>query len=472
MKSTFAINDDFYLKLRHHLFPGDGLEAVALALCGISESSDGMKLTVHKIALIPHSACERKESHVRWSTESLREFLIEASNRDLSIAKIHSHPTGYRAFSRIDDLSDFELVDLKNSWIGSGVKCVSLIMLPDGALIGRIIDDSKKFVCIDTIQVSGDDIIVFNSGIKNIVSTDSDKKNIQTLGPGTINILKNLKVSVVGCSGTGSPVIEQLIRLGVGTLVLVDPDRVEFKNLNRILNSRHSDAEQAVFKVDVFRRMLFELNSETKIIAISENVFDSENAIKEIATSNVIFGCVDSVDGRHLLNLLSTYYCIPYFDLGVKIVADGRGGIEKICGTLHYIKPGGSSLLSRGVYTSEDLRAASMFRANPEEFEKLVEEKYIKNVRVESPAVISVNMQVASTAINEFLCRIHPIRPDPSQQFAITRICISDGYLQYEAEPSPDAWFGTQVGLGDRKPYLNLPELTFRSNGHIQLEKA
>ena len=46
-----------------------------------------------------------------------------------------------------------------------------------------------------------------------------------------------MSIAVVGCSGTGSPVIEQLARLGVGRLVLVDPDRVEEKNLNRIVNA-------------------------------------------------------------------------------------------------------------------------------------------------------------------------------------------------------------------------------------------
>ena len=49
--------------------------------------------------------------------------------------------------------------------------------------------------------------------------------------------LQNLSVAVVGCSGTGSPVIEQLARLGVGRLLLVDPDVVKVKNLNRILNT-------------------------------------------------------------------------------------------------------------------------------------------------------------------------------------------------------------------------------------------
>jgi hypothetical protein len=301
-----------------------------------------------------------------------------------------------------------------------------------------------------------------------VVSGGSDKKNVQTLGEGTVGILKQMKVAVVGCSGTGSPVIEQLVRLGVGGLVLVDPDRIEFKNLNRILNSRPIDAEKRTHKVNLFARFIHQLNSQINVLAFAENVFDSEPALRELSTCDFIFGCVDTVDGRHLLNLLSTYYCIPYFDIGVKLIADGLGGIEKICGTVHYIRPGGSSLLTRGVYTIEDLTAASLYRTNTDEYNKLAEEKYIKRVHVESPAVISVNMQIASTAVNEFLCRIHNIRSEDLDCFAIARVCISDGYLQYEAESNPDTFLKKYLGVGDRSPYLNLPELTYSNNESVR----
>ena len=59
-------------------------------------------------------------------------------------------------------------------------------------------------------------------------------RHAQAFGTGTTALLRNLSVAIVGCSGTGSIVAEQLARLGAGRLVLVDPDRVEEKNLNRI----------------------------------------------------------------------------------------------------------------------------------------------------------------------------------------------------------------------------------------------
>jgi integrase len=67
-------------------------------------------------------------------------------------------------------------------------------------------------------------------------------------GARTADLLGRLTVGIVGVSGTGSPIIEMLVRLGVGRLVLVDDDTVEVKNLNRIYGTRRRDADQGTFK--------------------------------------------------------------------------------------------------------------------------------------------------------------------------------------------------------------------------------
>jgi hypothetical protein len=81
-------------------------------------------------------------------------------------------------------------------------------------------------------------------------------------------------------------------------------------------------------------------------------------AIRAVAECDVVFGCMDGVEGRHLLNRLSVFYALPYFDLGLRLDADGKRGVKEVCGTVHYLQPGGSSLYSRGVYTLEEVRSA------------------------------------------------------------------------------------------------------------------
>ena len=54
----------------------------------------------------------------------------------------------------------------------------------------------------------------------------------------------------------------------------------------------------------------------------------------------MLFGCMDGFDGRQLLNRLATFYSIPYFDVGVRLVADGQGGVSHICGSVNLSSTG------------------------------------------------------------------------------------------------------------------------------------
>lgn len=192
---------------------------------------------------------------------------------------------------------------------------------------------------------------------------------------------------------------------------------------------------------------------------IAGNLYDAET-VKAVAKCDVLFGCMDSVDGRHLLNKLAVYYLIPYFDVGVKLIADGKGGVEQICGTVHYLQPDRSSLFSRGTYTLEQFEAASLKRGNPQEYEKQREEKYIVGVQEDRPAVISVNMQLASVGVNELLARLHYFRDDANENFAATRISLTQAQTYYEPESAPCRMFARQVGRGDVSPLLELSELS------------
>lgn len=262
----------------------------------------------------------------------------------------------------------------------------------------------------DVISVVGQKIDFFFRD-QDIQHQEMNRRTEQMFGAGTVSTLQKLKVGIVGISGTGSIVAEQMLRLGIGELVLVDDDIIEEKNLNRILNSTKQDAINGISKVKMFERHIRESGLETKVTACN-TVVANPRTIKELSQCDVLFGCMDSVDGRHHLNLLSTYYTIPYFDVGVKLVADGGGGIDEITTASHYVKPGGSSLMSRHVYNSETLTAASLKRNDPKEYKSRLQEKYIVGAQESSPAVISVNMLAASIVVLDFLSKIHQYRSE------------------------------------------------------------
>jgi hypothetical protein len=461
MQYELRISGKHYRELRSHLFPGDNKESVAVALCGSFDLHNRKILLVHKLHLVPHDQCNvREEDLVEWPSHTLDSLLPLADKKKFSVLKIHSHPTGYPQFSKTDDRSDKNLFDSVFGWIDN-VEChASAVMLPSGELFGRVIRPDLNFQSIAKISVCGDDIFKWGiAGQKNL-HEEQILRTKQMFGEGTTTLLSNLRVGVVGCSGTGSPTIEQLVRLGIGEIVIVDPDRVEKKNLNRILNTTLEDAEKKRTKVAVLAKAISSFGFGTKVFPIEKNLYDSVEAISLLASCDFIFGCVDSIDGRHLLNQVSTFYLVPYMDLGVKIIADGKGGINQVCGNVHYIQPGGGSLKNRGVYTTEELRAIGLQRTNPEAYEEERKTGYVINVNVNSPAVISLNMFASSLAVNEFLARVHPFKNEENEISSIIRFSLSDNFIQRESDTVADPYLIKFIGRGDMLPLLNMPELS------------
>lgn len=461
MELQLRISGFHYEQLKHHLFPLDGGEAVAVALCGRFTQNDMHILLVHDLILIPYDEYYTKEFDIlHWPTQRIHHYFERIAKSEFALLKIHSHPGGYDKFSETDNHSDNEFFDSAFGWSINDKPHASAIMLPDGKIFGRFFFNDLHYEPITKTEIVGDSIQYFSS-ITQSRDSEFAMRTIQAFGEKTYKFLNNLTIGVVGCSGTGSIVIEQLVRLGVGNLVIVDPDVVEKKNLNRIIYAKMSDVKKKRAKVDLISSSINKIGLGTIVEPYKINLYDSIEVLKALIKCDVIFGCLDSIDGRHLLNQLCTFYILPYFDLGVKLEADGKGGIKQICCSVHYLQPCKSSLLTRGVYTMEDLRAASQLRKNPQEFNNLRKNSYIKNINVNNPAVISVNMQIASQAVNEFLNRIHPFKTEPLSSYAGSTIDITEGYIvnSDEKDYKMDQYLKVKCGRGDMVPFIEMSEL-------------
>ena len=460
-----SISDYHYNQIKAHRFPGDGKEAVAMAVCGKYQFKDKTRLLVKDIFLVPYSECTcRSAGMVEWNVQCILPMLVKAAQERLSILYIHSHPTGFNSFSGIDDANDERLYDTFFGFAEDGPHA-SAIMLPDGSIFGRawVWDAETKFVPIRCVKLVGDDArFWFNDDKKSFGNSGFSQRTVQTFGQGTFDLLRRLKIAVIGASGTGAPLIEQLYRIGVGTLVIVDPDRVEEKNLNRIVNATMRDAEKKRYKTTVLKQAIKKAGLGTEVIDFHKNLYDDINAVRTIADCDFIFGCVDSIDGRHLLNQLSSFYLIPYIDMGVRLESDGKGGIDSIFFMVQYLKPFGSSFLTRRFYSQEELRAAGMLRTSPAQYRRMRQIGYIADIPLDNPAVISFDMQTATFAVNDFLARIHSYRYDPNEQYAIMRFNVTGCYMLFEEDSQyeQDSYLAKFAGRGDMNPMLNMPELS------------
>lgn len=449
-----------YEQIKKHLFPGDDKEAVAVALCGRSKCSNNHTLLVHEVFLIPYEACfERKSDFVHWPTDLIIPMIEKAKTKGMAILKIHCHPGGGEFFSDYDTESDTTLFTGIHSWLDDELPHASCIMLPGGRIFGRFINADIEFEKVNQVMVAGSTIFNWRYSHTSFVDDEIQIRNLQAFGKKTVRLLNQIKIGVVGCSGTGSPVIEQLKRLGVGEIVLVDPDHMDKVNLNRIINSTLQDALNKTPKVEVMKRSIDEAGFQTKVTIFNSHITLQE-VIKELAECDVLIGCVDGAEGRHVLNLVSSFYLIPMFDLGVRLDADGEGGIDNIFGSIHYVQPGGSSLLSRKQYSIEKLVGEGMKRTDPEEYESRKRDGYLAAANESNPAVISINMQVASTAINDFLNRVHPFRNIDNESVSFIRIIFGELYMEAQLDDTACPFFNRFVGLGDIEPLVNLSELS------------
>ena len=127
-------------------------------------------------------------------------------------------------------------------------------------------------------------------------------KNIGALGQRKI---QDAKVLIIGMGGLGCPAAEFLTRSGIGTLGIVDHDRVSLSNIHRQTLYTEKDVNKS--KVKIAKKKLNEINSKTKI-----NIFNYKlNKIKFnkiIKNYDYIIDGTDNFESKFLINDLSLKY--------------------------------------------------------------------------------------------------------------------------------------------------------------------
>lgn len=430
-------------ELKTHLHNGDGLEAVAFGLCGTLKHSGETYLLLNEVILVPYDKCKRAKDYVNWKYSDIEHIIDDAKNRNLSVIKFHSHPFGNSDFSDLDNDSDTRFFESVYNILDNDLIHGSLIMYNDGSLNGRVILSSLDFIEFKSISIIGSTFFkeCMSANLDDGKHSEAMERNRQAFGTKTVSMLKNMKIAIIGCSGTGSPTIEQLVRLGVGELVLIDPDVGDLVNLNRILGLTYKNADGKKPKVETMQEHIEAIGLETKVIAINSYLQDNQIIINEVASCDFIFGCTDTAEGRHAMNLIGHHFLVPFIDIGVKLSADGKGGIESISGNIHYVYPGSKSLLERKVISPAKMEEEELFRISPDEYKE--RQVYFDNASVSSPAVISVNMMHSSMAVLELLDRIHPYRYNDSTNYEATRINITDWSIE-----------GEKIGVSKSKFFL------------------
>jgi hypothetical protein len=159
-----------------------------------------------------------------------------------------------------------------------------------------------------------------------MTTVDRYDRQVRAFGVAAQKRLRELTVAVVGVGGAGSLTVQGLAHLGVGRLILVDPDRVAATNLNRLVGATPADARDRTPKVEVAARLVRSADSTLPVHTVEASVLDTDTW-RLLRCADVLLGAVDGHAPRWALNALATQYGRYYLDIGVEITRSGQPGI-------------------------------------------------------------------------------------------------------------------------------------------------
>jgi adenylyltransferase/sulfurtransferase len=144
--------------------------------------------------------------------------------------------------------------------------------------------------------------------------------------------LKRARIFVAGAGGLGSPVAIYLAASGVGSLRIVDHDRVELSNLNRQVLHWEEDLqkEKVLSAGDKLRRLNRHVDMETMNKTITE-----ENIQDLLKGCDAIVDAMDNLPTRYILNRAAIDKGIPFF----------HGAVRAFEGRVMTVVPGDSACL-------------------------------------------------------------------------------------------------------------------------------
>lgn len=134
-------------------------------------------------------------------------------------------------------------------------------------------------------------------------------RNLPALTEAECDILKQKRVLVVGCGGLGGHILDQLARIGIGSLRVVDGDVFEPSNLNRQLLCEVPllGCSKAKAAADHIARVNPDIAAEAAEVFLTER-----NAAELLRGCDAVMDAMDNIQSRKILSAACKKANIPY----------------------------------------------------------------------------------------------------------------------------------------------------------------
>jgi hypothetical protein len=431
------------------------VETAAMCQAGIALSEDGVTLLLREVDWVPERHYERTPVRLKIASPGFVPGFTKAAREGTVPVFFHSHPGGGAGPSSHDDEVEAEMKRL--AVIRTGKPLFGAVIIGGSSsaptFSARIyIDSNKPPVLAEKLRVVGRQLRIIPSATARY-SFDPVifDRQIRAFGPEGQQVLRALRVGVVGGGGTGSPTLEQVVRLGVGNVILIDDDLMTTTNVTRIHGSSIRDA--GTKKVVVLETEGNRIGLGSEITAVDGRVTSGQVA-KILRHCDVVFGCTDDNWGRAVLSKLAYYYLVPVIDMGVIIDTDEKACVREIICRITTVMPGTACLMCRNTVDPHAIRWEQL---EPDQRQGLVDEGYAPPLGNPDPSVVSYTTLTSGFSLSEMLDRLFKLGDDKVSSELLIRV-LARATSRNTVNPHPehycgDPWFW---GRGDQADFLDM----------------
>jgi molybdopterin/thiamine biosynthesis adenylyltransferase len=358
-------------------------------------------------------------SHIVFELKHLREFFRRCNEESLVFGFVHNHPTGFPDFSDVDEHNERTLLQALTNRNGLAIHFVALLWAKD-SWKARVRDGQIPHHAEPCrhVLITSRPLKMFGRDSESIENEDMYTRQAAAFGTPFVKQLQSLRVGIVGAGGTGSPTVTLLARAGVGELIVVDSDKLEKSNLNRLRGASMVDVGKN--KAHILQDFVRSLGLPSKIVGLEALIDKDASAVDALSTCDFIFGCTDDQIGREVLNTAVYVYVQPYIDVGlggqVSTDSEGRPYLRYHHGRISTILPEeGECLFCQGVIRDDWIRHQYALRDNPDMAPAEARDRYLEGGGEQAPGVGPFTSAVADYGVATLFDLLRPFRKYPGE---------------------------------------------------------
>ena len=281
-----------------------------------------------------------------------------ACQSSAGVAFMHSHPgVGWQGMSPEDVVAERDRIAPPSR--AAGLPLLGLTVGRDGVWSARFWHwDGRQFdrVWCDKVRVVGHrlQLCVHPSRTTPVTSPTRLRRTVDTWGEDRQSTLSSLRIGIVGLGSVGCIIAETLARIGATDILLVDADRVEEHNLDRLLYGVARDIGR--FKVDLVAAQLRRTATASRFrVDARRSWIQERDAYAAALDCDVLFCAVDRPLPKDVLNNVAYVHCIPVVFGGIRVATKPDGRLVDAAWSVVRASPGSRCLRCDGQYTTSQV---------------------------------------------------------------------------------------------------------------------